>query len=122
MHFGFIATIPAIATLCFCPPDSLFGDWFLKAYIPTAFRLFSTRSHISSVGTPIFSGPNPTSSSTRVPTIWLSGFWNTIPAVCLTFKVFSSSLVSIPSTHTVPSVGITSAFKCFANVDLPEPL
>ena len=70
----------------------------------------------------MFSGPKPTSSSTSVPTIWLSGFWNTIPAVCLTFKMLSASFVSMPSTYTVPSVGITSALRCFANVDLPEPL
>ena len=40
----------------------------------TAFKLSSTRSHISLVGTPKFSGPNPTSSSTTCPIIWLSGF------------------------------------------------
>ena len=37
--------------------------------IPVFFRLSSTRSQIFSVGTPIFSGPNPTSSSTTVPMI-----------------------------------------------------
>ena len=42
--------------------------------VPTDFRLSSTLSQISSVGTPKFSGPNPTSSSTTVPMIWLSGF------------------------------------------------
>ena len=35
----------------------------------TAFRLSSTLSQISFVGTPIFSGPNPTSSSTTWPII-----------------------------------------------------
>ena len=43
-------------------------------YIPTARKLSSTRCQISSVGIPMFSGPNPTSSSTTCPMIWLSGF------------------------------------------------
>ena len=113
---------PAIATLCFCPPDNLFGEWWRHSIIPTAFRLSSTLCQISSVGTPRFSGPNPTSSSTTVPMIWLSGFWNTIPALWRTSHRCSSSFVSIPSTHMVPSDGTSRAFICFASVDFPEPL
>ena len=70
----------------------------------------------------MFSGPKATSSSTIVATIWLSGFWNTIPAVCLMSKTLSSLVVSMPSIHTEPSVGISNALMCFANDDLPEPL
>ena len=36
-------------TLCFCPPDSLFGEYFRYSYIPTARKLSSTRCQISSV-------------------------------------------------------------------------
>ena len=90
---GVMAMTPAMATRCFWPPESLLGDWRRYAVIPTASRLRSTRFQISSVGTPIFSGPKPTSSSTTLPMIWLSGFWNTIPAVFLTSQRCSSSLV-----------------------------
>ena len=64
MHFGFIAITPAIATRCFWPPESLFGELSRYSHMPTAFRAFRTLSQISFVGTPIFSGPNPASSST----------------------------------------------------------
>ena len=36
MHFGSIATTPAIATRCFCPPESLFGECVRYFVIPTA--------------------------------------------------------------------------------------
>ena len=122
MHLGSIAITPAIATRCFCPPESLFGEWCLYCNIPTDFKLSSTLCQISSVGTPIFSGPNPTSSSTTLAMIWLSGFWNTIPAVFRTGRIFSSCVTSFPSTQRLPSVGASNALICFANVDFPEPL
>ena len=50
MHLGCMASTPAIDTLCFCPPDSLFGEYFRYSYIPTARKLSSTRCQISSVG------------------------------------------------------------------------
>ena len=45
-----------------------------------------------------------------------------MPASFRISKIFSSFAVSFPSTQTVPSLGISNAFKCFAKVDLPEPL
>ncbi len=42
MHCGRIAMTPAMATLCFCPPDSLLGDFKRYAVMPTASRLWST--------------------------------------------------------------------------------
>ena len=122
MHSGFIARMPATATRCFCPPDRWFGESFRCSYMPTAFKDSSTRRFISPVSTPRFSGPNATSSSTIVAMIWLSGFWNTIPADFRISQICSSSRVSIPHTITVPSVGARSAFSCLAKVDLPEPL
>ena len=122
IHFGFMASTPAIATLCFWPPDKWFGESLRLFSIFTILRASFTLFHISSVGTPIFSGPNPTSSSTTFATSWLSGFWNTIPVHCLILKILSSSAVFIPSTHKVPSVGHIRAFRCFASVDLPQPL
>lgn len=46
----------------------------INSHMPTAFNASSTRCQISFVGTPMFSGPKPTSSSTTWPMIWLSGF------------------------------------------------
>ena len=48
----------------------------------------------SSRGTPRFSGPKATSSSTTVPTIWLSGFWSTRPTRDRTSQCAISSAVS----------------------------
>ena len=117
-----MASTPAMDTLCFCPPDSLLGECLRYSYMPTAFRLSSTLSQISFVGMPMFSGPNPTSSSTTWPMIWLSGFWNTIPARWRMSQTRSCSEVFMPSTQTVPSVGFRITLKCLASVDLPDPL
>ncbi len=68
MHLGFIAKIPAIAILCFCPPDNRCGACFLYSSIPTFSNASSTLTLISSGGTPKFSGPKATSSSTIVAT------------------------------------------------------
>ena len=90
--------------------------------MPTAASASSTRRRISAVGTPRFSGPKATSSSTTLATIWLSGFWNTMPVRRRISSSILSSRVSIPSTYTAPPHGSSTAFKCLAKVDLPEPL
>ena len=54
--------------------------------------------------------------------IAIAGIMAMKPAVWRISHNLSSSVVSMPSTHTVPSVGTRIAFKCFANVDFPEPL
>ena len=119
---GSMASIPAMAIRCFWPPESIWGALLAYFSIPTAFNASFTRRRISSGGTPRFSGPKATSSSTMVVTIWLSGFWNTIPTFLRIFRVFASTAVSIPSTVTCPSVGRSSALRCFARVLLPLPL
>ena len=90
--------------------------------MPTVRSASSTRRRISSEGTPRFSGAKATSSSTTFATIWLSGFWNTMPTVRRTSRSRASSEVSMPSTYTLPEVGSSMAFMSFASVDLPEPL
>ena len=81
----------------------------------------STRARISTGGTPRFSSAKATSSSTTVATIWLSGFWNTIPTFWRISNSLSSSAVEMPSTVTVPAAGSKMALKCLASVDLPQP-
>ena len=49
---GLNATIPAIATRCFCPPDSRAGSFVLNLVISTRERAVSTRASISSRDTP----------------------------------------------------------------------
>ena len=97
MHRGCMAMTPAMATRCFCPPESRWGACSRYSYMPTAFRASSTRRRISSGGTPRFSGAKATSSSTTLATIWLSGFWNTMPTV----RRMSSSRVLVGGVHAV---------------------
>ena len=56
-----------------------------------------------------------------VATIWLSGFWNTIPALRLTSNVLSSSRVLMPSMTTSPADGMNSPLSSLASVLLPLP-
>jgi len=90
-HWGFIARIPAIASFCFCPPESKCGATFFFSSNPTAFNALSISIIIFSLGIPRFSGPKATSSSTVVPIIWLSGFWKTTPH----FFLISHELLSL---------------------------
>ena len=122
MHRGSMAMTPAMAMRCFCPPERRWGACSRYWYMPTAFNASSTRRRISSGGTPRFSGAKATSSSTTLATIWLSGFWKTMPTVRRMSSSLSSSAVSIPSTYTLPPVGSRMAFMCLARVDLPLPL
>ena len=90
--------------------------------MPTVRSASSTRRRISSVGTPRFSGAKATSSSTTFATIWLSGFWNTMPTRRRISSSSFSSVVSIPSTYTLPPEGSSTALKVLASVDFPLPL
>ena len=68
MISGRNATTPAMATRCFCPPESLAGSRVANSSIRTCSRAFLTLITISSRGIPWFSRPNATSSSTVEPT------------------------------------------------------
>ncbi|MPN35474.1 hypothetical protein SDC9_182972 [bioreactor metagenome] len=89
---------------------------------PDFLSAFSTRWRISWGGIPRFSQPKATSSSTMVATIWLSGFWNTMPARERTSQVLAGLVASMESTQIPPRTGSSSALKCLASVDLPDPL
>ncbi len=79
--FGCMANTPAMATRCFCPPDSANVSCFSNPTSPTSRKASRTRRASSAVSTPRFSGPKATSSSTSEATSWSSGFWNTMPTV-----------------------------------------
>ena len=121
MTEGSKAVTPAIATRCFWPPDSRAGSFVLKSLIFTISRTRVTRSNISSRGSPIFSNPKAMSSSTVVPTNWLSGFWKTIPTARLASYTVSS-FKTTPLIRTSPLPASISPFITLANVDFPEPL
>ena len=78
---GSMASTPAMATRCFCPPDSAAVSRLSKPCSPTSASASATRWRSWSVGTPRFSGPKATSFSMRLATSWSSGFWNTMPAL-----------------------------------------
>ena len=123
---GSIASAPASATRCFCPPESLVGSAFAKSCIATRESSRRTRSPIWSAGTPRFSGPKATSSSTTVVTIWSSGFWNTSPRLRRARRYAAKSgwpsvMTRSPTRSTVPSSGASSPHSTDASVDLPEP-
>ena len=120
--FGFNASTPAIAIRCFCPPESRETVEWRYASIPTACKAKSIRFPISSRGIPTFSGPNAISSSTMDATVWLSGFWNTIPTLLRISKKFFSLQASIPNTRTLPDWGRKSPLVSRASVDFPLPL
>jgi hypothetical protein len=75
---GCTASAPAIATRCFCPPERRCGGRARSPTCPTVSSASRTRAFSVSHGTPKFSGPKATSSSTTVATIWASGCWKTI--------------------------------------------
>ena len=95
-----------------------------KSYIPTALQgLVHPAADLLPGGTPRFSGAKATSSSTTLATIWLSGFWNTMPTVLADVQQ------SVPRRwypcrppDTLPPLGSRMALKCLARVDLPQPL
>src|SRR5579864_3343409 len=118
---GAIASTPAIATRCFWPPDRRWGGRRRRPSSPTACSASATRERISAGGSPRFSGPNATSSSTTEAISWSSGCSNIIPTRRRISHTASASRVSKPSTVTWPSVGRSSALKCLARVLLPEP-
>ncbi len=118
---GFIASALAMASRCFCPPESALVSRVRVESSPTASSAASILSFISAEGTPRFSGPNATSSSMMLATIWSSGFCSTSAAWDRMGTAFSRSAVSRPNVTTAPSCGMRSAFTCLASVDLPDP-
>ena len=69
MTSGCMASTPATATRCFCPPLSMCGAKEARSVMRTAASAASMRGIISSCGTPRFSRPKATSSRTTLATI-----------------------------------------------------
>ncbi len=110
-----------MATRCFWPPESICGSFRAKPLSPTRSRASSTRRLILCGSSPRFSGPKATSSSTTVATIWLSGFWKTMPAAWCTSQTRFPSRVSMPLTRTTPPVGCKGV-EMLGERRLPRPV
>ena len=65
--------------------------------------------------------PKATSSSTTLATIWLSGFWNTMPTRRRISRSAASARVSMPSTQTLPPPGSSTAFRPASCWTSPRP-
>src|SRR5215204_4776263 len=110
---------PARATRCFSPPERVWGSRRSKPSRPTVRIALATLSRISSRGTPRFSRPKATSSSTKGATRPFSGFWKRTPRCLRTSK--GSVAGSRPETSTRPDSGLRRPFKRRTRVDLPPP-
>ena len=74
IQFGSMAMMPAMADPLFLPAGKL-----VRRMLPIFIHIHGFQSvihplRISAEGTPMFSGPKATSSSTMLATSWLSGF------------------------------------------------
>ena len=99
---GYIARMPAIASLCFSPPESWLVNLPSYPVSRTILSESSMRFRILSVSRPMFPGPKATSSSTVIPNICVSGSCITRPT--LDTRVWTRNLcVSIPMTDTRPA-------------------
>ena len=116
---GFTQSIPARASLCFCPPERESIFLFSKPLSPTSESTSSIVLSLYFISW--FLSENSTSSLTTVETNWLSGFWNTIPHFCLIlymFLLFPQSRLAIVSSPLWSGI---SALRCLTRVLLPQP-
>ena len=98
---GRMARMAAMATFCFCPPESVAISRSRRLEMPTVSSVWTTRSSIWSWGTPKFSRPKSISSSTTEATICVSMSCRTLPTTC-EMSVSVTSQVSCPSTSVAP--------------------
>ena len=91
----------AIATFCFCPPESVAISRPRSSGMPTVSRAPVRRASIWSWGTPKFSRPKSSSSSTLEATICVSMSCRTLPTT-REMSVSVTSQVSRPSTYAAP--------------------
>ena len=96
MISGFMAITPAMATRCFCPPDSMLGAVRRNAVMPTFSSAQSTRARISSGATPRFSGPNDSGRS------WDRFFSTHLPSVLPMTTRMSPALNSFSTCRQMP--------------------
>ena len=124
---GCKASVPAMATLCCWPPDRSSGSERASPSIPVRAKASCTLSLMVRAGRPWFSGPNATSSSTTVVTIWSSGFCCTRPMLRRAAR-YASRLTpetgvkqSRPINCTLPLSGAARPLSSRESVVFPDP-
>ena len=112
----------AIATRCFCPPDSSSGKFSAFSASPTRFSSAMPSSYASCLDFPSrFTGADMMFSMTVRLEKRLND-WNTMPIFCRIFSIrHFGSVMTSPSNVTVPEVGFSSWFRQRSSVDLPVP-
>ena len=119
---GSVASALAIATRCFCPPDSCDGYAPALSDSPTVSSSSPAFATASFRGVPaISSGKSTFPSAVRCES--RLKLWNIMP---IFFRVRSSSfrlmaVRSRPSTSTCPDVGLSSRFMHRTSVLFPAP-
>ena len=79
--FGWLTIALAIATRCFCPPESWVGLKLIRSPSPTRSRAIAARSLLSFFGTPAYvNGRHTFSIALCLARSWK--FWNTKPIFC----------------------------------------
>ena len=106
--FGFVDIARAIATRCFCPPESCAGYAFIRSSRPTNFKSSAARFFASAFGTPAISIGKHTFWSTFLCARRLN-CWKIIPIDCLAFRISASFIIDrfCPSKITRPAVGVS---------------
>src|SRR5215208_3551332 len=100
---GSIARTDAMASRCFCPPESVAGCRFSNPSRRTRPSTLFTRLSISSCSTAKFSGPKATSRATFVEKSCASKSWKTSPTSLANSPTLPSR-VEFPRTFTSPSI------------------
>ena len=123
---GVMASDAAMASRCFCPPESDIGGRSSRPERPTARSARATDALIAAGSIPRFSGPKAASSSTVPANSCASGSSRTSPTVFAS-SATSCVRVSAPWMSTEPftappSKWGTTPFRLLQSVDLPLPL
>ena len=122
MTSGFIDRVRAIATRCFCPPDSCRGLAATYGFMPTRVRysiatcLASTLLRCMTRTCPIMQFLSADMLLKRL------NCWNTMPTLeRYSERLSSPPQMSCPWNRICPSVGISSRLTQRSSVLLPEP-
>ena len=122
MISGSMQRARAMATRCFCPPESLVTGAWAKSRRPTSARCFFARSsawallHFFKV-----TGASVQLSSTFMLLNRLKP-WKTMPMLSRRRLTLTCSAArSSPWNHTCPASGVSSRLMQRSRVDLPEP-
>ena len=122
MTSGSDARALAIATLCFCPPDSCDGNECALSSRSTTLRSSSARALASAFGTPAISIGKQIFPMASL-CIRRLNCWKImeILRLCRLRSLLLSPVRTFPSNRTLPSVGCSRRLMVLTRVDFPAP-